>query len=97
MTITIPEFDVFEVLMFTSTISYFLVVTLSWLIVCVGISVGGETFTKFINKIKWLFCVSLVVSPGGLVKCFQNLHPVIAIAMFMCSVFGCLLISFPRD
>ena len=97
MTIAIPEIDILEVISFISIASYFTVTLISWLLICMAISIGGKTFTKFINKIKWLFCVSLVVSPGGLVKCFQKLHPAIAIAMFMCSVFGCLLISFPRD
>ena len=96
MTITIPKIDVFEVITFISISSYFLVTFLSWLLLCIGISVGGTGFVKFIDKIKWIFCIALFISPLGFVKCFQNLHPAVAMAMFMCNGLGCAFISFPR-
>lgn len=97
MTITIPEIDMFEVISFISIASYFTVTLISWLLICVAISIGGTTFTKFVDKVKWVFCIALVISPFGIFKCFQNLHPLIAVGMFLCSFMGCLIISFPRS
>ena len=91
MTITIPEFDILEVINYISIVNIFLLTLLSWSLICLGMSIGGDTFRKYRDYVKWMFVYSLGTFPYGFYLCCKKFHPLIRVGIFACCVLGCVI------